>query len=157
MRPSIFYTALFATLFFIDQAVKYLLTSTTPQDALRQVFPFFSLTSTLNQGVAFGFVLAVPLYGVLVSCVVLGFVYLWHSYAIPLVRVGVISITAGGVSNMLDRLRFGGIRDVLYIHGFTVFNCADIWIIYGVGVITYVLFAQRIFIKKTAAKVPLRQ
>lgn len=41
----------------------------------------------------------------------------------------------GAIGNLIDRLRFGSVTDLLYVRPFPVFNIADAFIVTGVGLL----------------------
>lgn len=96
-----------------------------------------SLTYTENSGMAWGLlsgatkfitILTVLLLGLLVITLITGFV---HG---PVGSVGMAMIIAGGVGNVIDRLRLGYVVDYIRFDfiNFPVFNFADILVVVGV-------------------------
>jgi signal peptidase II len=46
----------------------------------------------------------------------------------------------GAIGNLIDRLRFGSVTDLLYVRPFPVFNIADASIVTGVGLLMFHLW-----------------
>ena len=53
--------------------------------------------------------------------------------------LGIVLSFSGGVSNLIDRIKFGFVRDFLSFNFWPVFNLADITIVVGVMLIIYVI------------------
>lgn len=108
----------------------------------------FHLTLVVNSGVAFGLFKG---YGLLVTLVTLVLLVLLlrsslHSGAGPRsrwVRVGLGLILGGAASNLLDRVRFGGVVDFLDFRIWPVFNAADSCITVGAVLLAWVLTRSR--------------
>lgn len=77
----------------------------------------------LNQGIAGG-VLAADMWWVVAGAVV---VYLWVRQG-----KGWWLVVGGGVSNLIDRLVYGGVRDIWQLPLLPTFNLADVAIMVGV-------------------------
>lgn len=52
-------------------------------------------------------------------------------------------ITAGALSNFLDRVRYGAVIDWISIRGITVFNMADVYIVIGCLLVAISVFARK--------------
>jgi len=136
MRTNLFYIALYIALFFVDQILKNVITAIVPPETVHTIFPFFAVTNILNKDMAFGVVFSFPFllffYIVVVMFISVGLFLMWRTYRNVLFRSSVICILAGGMSNIIDRMRFGGVRDVFSLQGITIFNIADTWILLGI-------------------------
>lgn len=53
-----------------------------------------------------------------------------------------LTILAGGASNLLDRLFFGGVRDIFAV-GALYFNLADVYVVVGLVLLLYMFAAVR--------------
>jgi len=111
----------------------------------RDIIPgFLGLTYTRNTGAAFG-LLANAEWGrwvlTIFKFVIMGGL-LWVYYYLSkspiqkrlwLIRIPVILIFAGGVGNLVDRMAFGYVRDMLefLFINFPIFNLADIYVVVG--------------------------
>lgn len=94
----------------------------------------------LNTTGAFSLAWNLPLLTVLAIGMLLLVAFLgWNQYfsALLITPYSLPFIASGGVSNLLDRLFFGGVRDVFAIGGL-YFNLADVYII-AAGVILLVI------------------
>lgn len=61
----------------------------------------------------------------------------------PISRLGVTLAVAGAVGNLLDRLRFGFVRDFIDVRWYpAIFNVADVAIVTGIGVLLLVLWRE---------------
>jgi signal peptidase II len=115
-------------------------------DRHEQVTAFFDLVLTCNRGMSFGLFntgpgLSVPLFSIAAAIIVviLGF---WLSRVqTPLLAAGIGLIIGGAVGNLIDRLRFGGVVDFLYLHAgswyWPAFNFADSAICLGVAAMLF--------------------
>ena len=110
----------------------------------------FHLTYTQNTGAAFSSFEGQHWLFALVMLVFIGFV-IWEfpKKKMPftmLERWLLVSILAGGIGNMIDRLRLGFVVDMIEVEfmNFAVFNVADIFITCG----CFLLIAHLIFFNK---------
>lgn len=125
-----------------DQASKAWVIENIPLNTTYEIFPplkdIFVLTYITNSGAAFGMFpqlsLVFTFVALIVSCVIV-----WYYRSIPagqwLVRVSLGLQLGGAIGNLIDRLRFGAVTDLLYIRYVPVFNIADAAIVTGVGLL----------------------
>ncbi|MCX4268206.1 MAG: signal peptidase II [Lachnospiraceae bacterium] len=120
----------------LDQWTKYLavryLKEAEPIVIIRQVFELFYLE---NRGAAFG-IFQNQRWIFLVLTAVTMVLLLWFYKRLPVdrrylpLRICVVSIFAGAVGNMIDRIKNGYVVDFFYFKwiDFPVFNVADIYV-----------------------------
>ncbi|AXX91232.1 signal peptidase II [Malaciobacter molluscorum LMG 25693] len=137
---------IFATVFIIDQFIKY-------------GFVYFdwgyegkvlSLQLAYNYGVAFSMFSFLKEYLKFIQLIMLfvGVIYLYFNKSVfykYFVAIGLLY--AGGLSNILDRFTYGAVVDYIYWHygfEFAIFNFADMIINLAVAIIIY----QQLFKKK---------
>ncbi len=125
-----------------DQASKAWVIENIPLNTTYEIFPplkdIFVLTHITNSGAAFGMFpqlsLVFTFIALIVSCVIV-----WYYRSIPagqwLVRVSLGLQLGGAIGNLIDRLRFGAVTDLLYVRYVPVFNIADASIVTGVGLL----------------------
>ena len=131
---------LFLFLFLIDRVTKWTVVSLDVDSY--EVTSWLSLDVQLNRGISWSLFhsvntwtfLLVSLCVVAVTlCVVAFAVYQWHRDK-PI--YGQTMVIAGSVSNILDRVVYGGVVDFIHVHingwSFAVFNIADVAIVVGV-------------------------
>lgn len=100
----------------------------------------FVLTHITNSGAAFGLF---PQLGIVFTfvAVFVSFAIVWYIRSIPagqwLVRISLGLQLGGAIGNLVDRLRFGSVVDMLYVRNFPVFNIADSAIVCGVGILMW--------------------
>ena len=118
----------------LDQYTKYLAISHLQENPISIIEGVFELRYLENRGAAFGLLQNQQLFFLIVGCITLLFIiYLYirmpHTRRFVLLRVCMISITAGAVGNMIDRIRFRYVVDFLYFEliDFPIFNVADIF------------------------------
>ncbi len=94
---------------------------------------FFRLTE--NEGIAF----SLPFHGtpfwILLVCAICFLAVLYiQSYRHGNMQhvTSIVCIIAGGVSNSIDRLRFGAVTDIFAFPGGLLFNIADVFILIGI-------------------------
>jgi signal peptidase II len=107
--------------------------------------PPLALWHVRNQGIAFG-VLAgkLPLVAILTAAAVVWMVVFFSRSGArhPLVPVALGLLLGGSVSNLWDRLARGYVTDFIDLRWWPTFNFADSFIVIGVGLLLYVLFAR---------------
>ncbi len=129
--------AVIAGLIFADRYLKTVAVSHKGEADRILLQNVLSLTYTENSGMAWGLlsgatkfitILTVLLLGLLVITLLTGFV------SGPLGSSGMVMIIAGGVGNVIDRLRLGYVVDYIRFDfiNFPVFNFADILVVVGV-------------------------
>lgn len=122
----------------IDQITKFLVYGTASRSIIGNLLWF---ESALNTGVAFSmFQNASGVFIVTSSLAVLVFAFLIFSKKIVKYKSEKIClgfILGGTLSNLIDRIIFGGVRDFLYLKfiNFAIFNIADMAISFGVIVL----------------------
>ena len=135
----------------LDQLTKYLVVQNIP---LHGTVPLWDkvvhLTYTQNTGAAFSSFEGQHWLFALVMLVFIGFI-IWEfpKKRMPFTAVErwlMVAILAGGIGNMIDRLRMGYVVDMIEVDfmEFAVFNVADIFITCG----CFLLVAHLIFFNK---------
>ncbi len=130
--------------FFLDQAVKWLVNETIPLNGTVPVLPFFSLVNIRNRGAAFGFLnspdmdwqfwlfLAATLAA---SAAIVAIIR--TSGRAPLLWTGMSLVLGGAFGNLADRVRERAVTDFLdFFWGsahWPAFNVADMAICVGAG------------------------
>ena len=135
----------------IDQLTKFWVVQQIPLHTTVPVWNgMFHLTYTQNTGAAFSSFEGQHWLFALVMLVFIGFI-IWEfpKKKMPFTtfeRWLMISILAGGIGNMIDRLRLGYVVDMIEVEfmNFAVFNVADIFITCG----CFLLIAHLIFFNK---------
>lgn len=118
----------------LDQYTKYLATLHLKDHSVVLIDGVFQLQYLENQGAAFGLLQNQQLLFLLVTIVTLVFLTILYvrmpviKRYIPL-RICMLSIAAGAIGNMIDRIRFQYVVDFFYFEliDFPIFNVADIF------------------------------
>ena len=121
-----------------DQFTKYLVLTGIPLHGYVQAIPgLFHLTYVQNDGAAFSILrgqqwLFAVLFAALTVAVILEFRKKKMNFT-PFEHWCIVAIWAGGLGNMIDRLRFGYVVDMVNLEfmNFPVFNVADCFITCG--------------------------
>jgi signal peptidase II len=119
---------------FLDQYTKYLAVTHLQEQSITIVKDVFQLHYLENHGAAFGILQNQQWFFLIATIVTLAFiVYLYirlphQKHFLPL-RICLISIVAGAIGNMIDRIRLQYVIDFIYfkIIDFPIFNVADIF------------------------------
>jgi signal peptidase II len=126
----------------VDQASKAWVIENIPLNGTLDVVPllsqWFVLTHITNSGAAFGMFPQLGLVFTFVALAVSFVIVLYHRSLPPgqwLVRLSLGLQLGGAVGNLVDRLRYGSVIDMLYVRLFPVFNVADMAIVAGVGLL----------------------
>ena len=118
----------------LDQYTKYLAITHLQENPIPLIDGVFELRYLENRGAAFGLLQNQQVFFLIIASITLFFIvylyirmpqtkhYLW-------LRICMISITAGAIGNMIDRVRFQYVVDFLYFEliDFPIFNVADIF------------------------------
>jgi signal peptidase II len=119
--------------FLSDLYFKYILSPVG-----RGVYFFDSIIGfdrVINYGVAFGLHInyyLIVLFYLLAILILIWFLYLQYRDKNQWNIIAYTFIILGAVSNLVDRIVFGGVVDYFYLQNFSVFNIADIMIVGGV-------------------------
>jgi len=110
---------------------------------LDQITKYF-LTNTINYGAAFGILQNQTTFLIIVSIIVLGFcIYYFIKDKNKNQRIALSFILAGTISNLIDRIFLGYVRDFINLKIWPVFNLADSFNVIGVGLLIYFLLKKR--------------
>lgn len=147
------YFAIVFIVIALDQASKYLVRAyMSPGDSIALIGDWFRLLYVRNTGTAFSMfagnrMITIVLTSVLV---VMCLVYIYSEYRRgdrTLAKL-VTFVFAGGLSNLIDRLRFGYVTDMISCWNFAVFNVADIAVTCGcIATVLYIMLSARSAIK----------
>lgn len=118
----------------LDQYTKYLATLHLKEHSVVIIDGVFQLQYLENEGAAFGLLQNQQLLFLIVTIVTLIFMTIVYvrmpvtKRYIPL-RICMVSIVAGAIGNMIDRIRFQYVVDFFYFEliDFPIFNVADIF------------------------------
>ncbi|WP_279333203.1 signal peptidase II [Sphingomonas paucimobilis] len=111
------------------------------------VGPWLTITAGINRGVAFGLATSThPLLLVAIAAAIsTALAMMIRRSASRLRQVGLAAILGGAVGNIVDRMRFGAVRDLIDVHWgswhWPTFNLADSFIFAGL-VLIFVLPEQ---------------
>lgn len=118
---------------FIDAGMKYLALASFPPDSTPSLSPILALALHKNPGVTFN--IAIPLFVIIPITIVIliGITRLAIrlSSSQPLVTIGLISIFAGALNNLIDRIVNGFTTDYLMFFRTSIINLSDALIVLG--------------------------
>lgn len=125
------------TVTLIDAAMKYFAIAAFPPDSTPSLSPIIALTLHKNLGVTFD--LPIPLFIIapVTLVILIGIIYLAikNRNQQPLACVGLTSVFAGALNNLIDRLINGFTTDYLMFFRTSVINLSDTLIVLGVMII----------------------
>lgn len=75
---------------------------------------------------------------IVIPVIVAGCIALFHSNA-RVVRIALILILAGGIGNLVSRVRFGCVFDIMFFERYPAFNIADVMLTFGGAILACVL------------------
>ena len=140
-----------AVIVIVDQVTKYLTIANIPLGGFVEAVPgLFHLTYVRNFGAAFSsFEGQQWLFAIIFVLFTAGIIYDFTKNYLPFTKLErwlVAAIYGGGLGNMIDRLRFGYVVDMISVDfmDFPVFNVADCFITCG----CILLMAHLIFFNK---------
>lgn len=118
----------------LDQYTKYLAITHLQGNPVSLIDGVFELRYLENRGAAFGLFQNQQFFFLIIGTITLLFIaYLYirmpQTKRFLLLRISMISIKAGAIGNMIDRIRFQYVVDFLYFEliDFPIFNVADIF------------------------------
>ena len=104
---------------------------------------FFLDDSVTNYGAAFNLFQGLNILFVIVAAVVIGLIVYYSNKVRNFnLELGMGFVLGGALSNMIDRIFFGGVIDFIRIWIFPVFNFADLFNVVGAVVIIYYLWKK---------------
>lgn len=126
----------------VDQASKAWVVENIPPNTTLAVIPqlqgWFNLTHITNSGAAFGMFPQLGLVFTFVALAVSFVIVAYHRSLPPgqwLVRISLGLQLGGAIGNLIDRLRYGYVVDMLHVRFVPVFNIADSAIVCGVALL----------------------
>ena len=131
------YFALIAACVGLDQIVKFLVRANIPLGRSVSFLPgIMDLTYVKNTGMAFSlFSEHTWVLAILSALVTVGLTVLLLSRFVthPFGRISLSLIIAGAVGNLIDRVAFGFVTDMIYLRfiHFAIFNVADVCVVVG--------------------------
>ena len=139
----------------VDQWTKYLVLEHIPLCGHVDAVPgLFHLTYVQNNGAAFSsFAGAQWLFALIFVAITVGIFYEYFKKPLPFTKLErwfIAAIYGGGLGNMIDRLRFGFVVDMIDVDfmEFAVFNVADCFITCGcILLMLHLLFVNKAFWK----------
>lgn len=148
MRPRgwSFVLAVAAVAFLCDFVTKRYVESHMYIGQVSPVIPgVFDIAYIRNTGAAFSILEGRTAFLIVVSVGVLAFVAVYGRSIIamgPAASWGVGLVVGGAVGNLVDRVRYGGVADFLYIHHWPVFNLADSAMVVGGALVAWTLLRE---------------
>lgn len=141
MKKKIF--SLTFIVFFLDQLLKHIITSTFLLRETFYVIPnFFYITYVQNTGGAWSIFSSIPYFLVIINILFLGLFigYIYKKENFPLLKIIYFGLILGGVlGNLVDRILLNGVIDYIGIqfgsYYYPIFNFADIAIVVGMVLI----------------------
>ncbi len=127
---------LFCVIVLLDQLVKFLVSSNMQLgESIRVLGSFFCLTYVLNPGAAFGIFENAQIFFIGAGlCILVAFAAFHKALRREpaIFYYGSLSLVAGTVGNLIDRIHTGLVIDYFDFRVWPVFNIADVAIVTGV-------------------------
>lgn len=129
----------------LDQVTKYLARLHLKSIGSIPIIPhIFHLTYTENRGAAFGILQNQRWFFIIITIIVGGaIIYYLFTYSgeTLILTVSLSMILGGAIGNLIDRIRFGYVVDMLHftLIDFPVFNVADSFMVIGTILMAYYL------------------
>lgn len=149
-------TLLAAAIVAADQLTKYLVVAQIPLGGRVEVLPgIVGLSYVQNHGAAFSMLQNQQwLFALIFALFAVGIIWEFSKKRLPFTtfdRVCIVAIFAGGLGNMIDRLRLGYVVDMIATEfmDFPVFNVADCFITCGcIVLMVHLVFFNKEFWKE---------
>lgn len=118
-----------------DQVTKHIVSSQLALDDSVHVLGPFSIHHVQNSGIAFGLFANATALVTALTAIAVGWMLVFFARSgarSPFFAPAVGLLAGGALSNLVDRIRDGGVTDFLHIHRWPIFNLADTFIVIGV-------------------------
>ena len=145
--------AAFAIVVSLDELTKHLVRQWLPERGSWPADWTVSLTHVENSGSAFGLFNNQTTFLIVASIIAIGmilFLFRQAGSASLILRICLGMVLGGGISNLVDRIRFGSVTDFFDLRVWPIFNVADSSVVVGISILTVVLFFQ----ERKPAKAP---
>lgn len=129
----------------VDQITKYLAVARLkPEGSIPVIKGVFHLTYIENRGAAFGILQNQRWFFIILTIAIsMGIAYylITQSHISLLLRISLCMILGGAIGNLIDRIRFGYVVDMLHFSliDYPVFNVADSFVVIGTILLAYYL------------------
>lgn len=145
-RNVIWINASIALLFIIDRVVKTVAMKFIPTEGWYLIQDVLGLVTVQNEGIAYS--IAIPhtalVIGIGVIIMVLMLVYIVYSRQQKyLLSFAVLTIAVGAFSNLIDRMLYGYVVDMIILTTWPVFNIADLMVSAGAIVLIVILVSKK--------------
>jgi signal peptidase II len=147
-RLAIFY-AIIAFAIILDQVTKHIVTTNMRLgESIPVIENIFHLTYFRNTGAAFGILQGQTLLLTIVPIILVVAIFVFLTKKAKenhiVLSLGLALICAGGIGNLIDRLRFGAVIDFFDFRVFPIFNIADSCVVIGCGLlIIFTIFLDK--------------
>lgn len=155
MTAAIVYMAIFFIGLIADQLTKYWVTlRIKPHNTVALVENVLHFTYSENTGAAFSIFRGMQSFLVILTSIGMALIFVYmvriKGDGKALLQLSLALILAGGVGNLIDRLRLGYVIDFIDVRliNFAIFNVADILISIGM----FLLIVDSLFVSKTLMK-----
>ncbi|MEM2956459.1 MAG: signal peptidase II [Candidatus Pacearchaeota archaeon] len=126
---------LFAIIVFIDRILKTFLRE--------GCFYKFCIKKAINTGAAFGIFPGMTWFFIAIAIVILISIILFINEFGKTARIALVFIAAGTTANLIDRIFFGYVIDILSVFGSSSFNLADVSNCIGAIILIYSLIRKK--------------
>ena len=143
------YYAIIVLLTAIDQALKYLVGSNMKVgESIPLIGNIVHITYVKNSGGAFSILQAqtglLTVVSIALTAVIIVYLYIKRSSGGISLRLSLSLICAGGLGNLIDRIRLGAVTDFIDFRVFPIFNFADMCVCCGCGLLfIYMIILDR--------------
>lgn len=142
-RKIVFSATTIVFIVVLDQLVKKIIVSNLfPSESIPILKNFLHITYVKNTGILFGLLKGYNFIFILISIIAIVFIFLFFYFFRSgfYTQVSLVLISAGALSNLIDRLTRGHIVDFIDLRVWPVFNIADICITIGAIILTIEIF-----------------
>ena len=149
MRRLVIFYAIIAFVIILDQVTKHIITTTMQLgESIPVIENIFHITYFRNAGAAFGILQGQTLILTIVPIVLIIAIFVFLTKKAKenhvVLSLGLALICAGGIGNLIDRIRFSAVIDFFDFRVFPIFNVADSCVVIGCGLlIVYTIFLDK--------------
>ena len=136
------YCLLFSAIFSLDRVTKYFMRLA---ETNYRVNDFLTFTLQYNRGISWGMfdsenqTLFMVITGIISIFIIIFFLYTFIRFMNHNLIFGETMVCAGALSNLIDRIAYGGVADFISLSGsfwsWPVFNVADMFIVAGLAIV----------------------